>query len=90
MIERIEVNLRCRLSNYFSSKYGVLGCENPENFRNQDHHALFLIDIQHEINRSKKSPFVRNFQENYKDSKIPMYALVELFSFGTLSKFLRT
>lgn len=24
-IEKVEVNLRCRLANYFSSQYGVLG-----------------------------------------------------------------
>lgn len=89
MIERIEVNLRCRLANYFSSKYGVLGYEDPENFRSIEHHTAFLEDIKHEVKRNKKSPFVRNFQENYKDSKIPMYALVELFSFGTLSKFFK-
>ncbi|MDR2558040.1 MAG: Abi family protein [Oscillospiraceae bacterium] len=28
-----------------------------------------------------------NFNENYVGGKIPLYALVELFSFGTLSKF---
>lgn len=88
-IERIEVNLRCRLANYFSYKYGVLGYENPDNFVNSEYHAEFLKDIQQEISRNSKSPFVRNFQTNYVDSKIPMYALVELFSFGTLSKFFK-
>ena len=87
VIERIEINLRCRLANYFSSKYGVLGYENAENFRNPAYHADFLEDIQHEISRNSKSPFIKNFQENYEGAKIPFYALVELFSFGTLSKF---
>lgn len=27
IIERVEINLRCRLANYFSTKYGVLGYE---------------------------------------------------------------
>lgn len=89
VIERIEVNLRCRLANYFSSKYGVLGYDDPRNFRSAEHHAAFLEDISHEVNRNRKSPFVRNFQANYKDGKIPMYALVELFSFGALSKFFK-
>ena len=30
---------------------------------------------------------MKNFKNNYVDGKIPFYALVELFSFGTLSKF---
>ncbi len=89
VVERIEVNLRCRLSNYFSSKYGVLGYENPDNFANPEYHQEFLEDIKQEIKRNSKSPFVRNFRENYVDGKIPMYALVELFSFGTLSKFFK-
>ena len=89
VIERIEVNLRCRLSNYFSSRYGVLGYENPDNFANPSFHQAFLADIEEELRRNSKSPFVKNFRTNYKDGKIPMYALVELFSFGTLSKFFK-
>lgn len=89
IIERIEVNLRCRLANYFSSKYGVLGYADPSNFACAQHHAEFMEDIQHEIDRNAKSPFVRNFRDNYIDGTIPMYALVELFSFGTLSKFFK-
>lgn len=86
-IEQIEVNLRCRIANYFSCKYGVLGYENPDNFINADYHSEFLNSINDEIARNSKAPFVKNFQENYTDGKIPFYALVELFSFGTLSKF---
>lgn len=33
VIERIEVNLRCRISNYFSNTYGVLGYEDTNNFQ---------------------------------------------------------
>lgn len=40
-----------------------------------------------EIDRNRKAPFVKNFQNNYENGKLPLYALVELFSFGTLSKF---
>lgn len=84
VIERIEVNLRCRLANHFSCKYGVLGYETPANFADVGYHKEFIEEINHEIERNAKSPFIRNFQTNYVDGKIPMYALVELFSFGTL------
>ena len=89
IIERIEVNLRCRLGNYFSSQYGILGYENPDNFVNPAYHSELIEDIEQEIGRNPKSPFVKNFRDNYVDSKIPMYAVVELFSFGTLSKFFK-
>ena len=88
-IEKVEVNLRCRISNYFSATYGVLGYKDSKNFSNTDYHAAFLLDIQNEINRNKRAPFIKNFQDNYEDGEIPFYALVEIFSFGTLSKFFK-
>lgn len=87
IVERIEVNLRCRISNYFSEKYGAMGYEDSSNFQKADYHSKFLAEISEEIGRNSGSPFVKNFRNNYVDSKIPFYALVELFSFGTLSKF---
>ncbi|MEQ2441637.1 Abi family protein [Solibaculum intestinale] len=86
-IEMIEINLRCRVANHFSHKYGVLGYEDPINFINIEHHTAFMHDINVEINRNSKSPFVKNFKLNYEEGKIPFYALIELFSFGLLSKF---
>lgn len=88
-VERVEINLRCRVANYFSTKYGIFGYECSSNFQNPQYHFDFLEDIQEEIHRNSRSPFVKNFQDNYCDGKIPMYALVELFSFGTLSKFFK-
>ncbi len=89
IIERIEINLRCRVANYFSAKYGTLGYEYSMNFADREYHDAFLEDIELEISRNEKSPFIKNFINNYCDGKIPMYALVELFSFGTLSKFFK-
>ena len=42
LIERIEVNLRCRVSNYFCEKYGVLGYLNYDNFSIKEYHDEFL------------------------------------------------
>ena len=86
-IEKIEINVRCRMANYFAQQYGVLGYLKAENFVNEEYHKEFLEDIEQEIGRNSKAPFVRNFRENYEGGQLPMYALVEVFSFGTLSKF---
>ena len=86
LIERVEINLRCRLSNYFSVTYGVLGYKDPDNFSEKSYHDAFLQDIQAEIIRNKRAPFIKNFMSNYEDGNIPFYALVEILSFGTLSK----
>ena len=90
LIEKVEINLRCRLANHVSEKYGVLGYLDPTVFGNRaDYHEQFLDDIQREIARNKRSPFIRNFLDNYTDGAIPFYALVEILSFGTLSKFFK-
>lgn len=86
-IEKVEINVRCRLANFFAEQYGVLGHLQAENFSNENYHAQFLEDIKEEVRRNSKAPFVRNFKENYEGGNLPIYALVEVFSFGTLSKF---
>ncbi len=86
-IEKIEVNVRCRIANYFADTYGVLGYKEPENFVDEEYYHTFLSDIEEELGRNSKAPFVRNFKENYEGGDLPIYALVEVFSFGTLSKF---
>lgn len=88
-IERVEINLRCRLVNYFSSRYGIFGYEDSANFIDPSYHSLLKDDINAELDRNKRSPFVKNFIENYTISKLPFYAVVELFSFGNLSKFFK-
>lgn len=86
-IEKIEINARCRIANYFSERYGVLGYLEADNFANIKYHQAFIDDIEEEIRRNSKAPFVKNFRENYEGGNLPIYALVEIFSFGTLSKF---
>lgn len=86
-IEKIEVNVRCRIANYFSDTYGVLGYKESANFVDEEYYNTFLEDIEEELGRNSKAPYVRNFKENYEGGDLPIYALVEVFSFGTLSKF---
>ncbi|WP_271716028.1 Abi family protein [Anaeromicropila herbilytica] len=83
------MNIRCRISNYFADTYGVLGYKDSNNFENSTYHSYFIRDIEDEIRRNSKAPFVKNFRENYAGGDLPMYALIEVFSFGTLSKFFK-
>ncbi|WP_242826954.1 Abi family protein [Butyrivibrio sp. MC2013] len=89
LIEKIEVNARCRIGNYVSEHYGVLGYKDKENFVDEEYHKQFMIDINEEIRRNLRAPFVKNFTENYEGGNLPMYALVEICSFGALSKFFK-
>lgn len=88
-IEKVEVNFRCRIANYFSCRYGVLGYKDVKNFNDPRYHEKFLTEIATEIARNAKSAFVKNFQNNYEGGELPFYALIELFSFGMLSKFFK-
>ena len=85
-IETIEIMVRCRISNYFANKYGVLGYLKKEHFENTDYYNAFIQDVKREIGRNTKTPFVKNFNQNYVGGDLPIYALVEILSFGTLSK----
>ena len=86
-IEKVEINVRCRIANYFAEQYGVLGYLEEKNFVNAVYYNMFLDDIEEEIRRNFKAPFVKNFHDNYEGGNLPIYALVEILSFGTLSKF---
>ena len=88
-IEKIEINIRCRISNYFADTYGVLGYKDSNNFENSTYHSYFIRDIEDEIRRNSKAPFVKNFRENYAGGDLPMYALIKVFSFRILSKFFK-
>ena len=86
-IEHIEIEFRAKMTNYFSTKYGSLGYENPKNFRDKHYHRLFLQELHRETSRSSRSVIVQNFQEHYKGGKLPFYAVAEIISFGAMSKF---
>lgn len=88
-IERIEITLRSRIANYFSATYGVLGYYDCANFATAKYHQEFLHDQEREVGYNSRSPFIKNFRDNYVGGNIPFYALVEVLTFGTLSKFYR-
>lgn len=88
-IEKVEINLRCRLANYISCKYGIFGYKNELNFENPDYHKKFIEDSQREIKQNSKAAFIQNFHNNYNPPDLPFYALVETISFGSLSMFFK-
>ena len=51
-IEKIEVNVRCRIANYFAEVYGVLGYMEPQNFVDEEYHRAFMADIEEEVRRN--------------------------------------
>lgn len=86
VIEDVEVHLRAAMTNFFSLKYGNFGYQSLSNFKNQKRQEEVLQELEKEITRNNRSPFIKNFQDNYVGGKIPLYAVIEVTSFGVLSK----
>ena len=86
-IETIEISLRTSLANHIGIKYGPLAYLDRSIIQTTEYYDDIIGNIQEMVERNKKSPIVRNFQIRYVDGKLPIYALVEVCSFGDLSKF---
>ena len=86
LIEHIEVHLRAVITNYFSLKYGNFGYKDLSNCKKKNFQKSTIKELEREIKRNKKSPFIHNFEKNYEGGEIPFYAVIEVASFGTLSK----
>ena len=87
IIEHIEVYLRAVITNYFSLKYGNFGYKDLSNVgKYKNRYKEALNDLERETKRNRRSPFIKNFKDNYEGGEIPLYAVIEVASFGTLSK----
>ena len=87
IIEHIEVSLRAVITNYFSLKYGNFGYKDWSNVgKYKNRYKEALNDLEKETKRNRRSPFIKNFKDNYEGGEIPLYAVIEVASFGTLSK----
>lgn len=96
ILESIEISLRTYMAYHLSIKYGAEAQENEEIFKNNDyykgyddfngnHHRGLLDEIRSEINKSRKELFVKHHINKY-NGHFPIWVVVELFSFGMLSK----
>lgn len=91
LINDIEVYLKTQVGNYFSLKYGPDGYLNPYNFKHNHRKeygdAVSLLKKCDDI--IKKNPdnlIVKHHREKY-GGFLPIWAIVELMSFGSISKF---
>ena len=86
-IEAIEIYLRTQIAYYHSQKYGAFGYLEISNLRTnyQKEFDALHEDIIKEKERSKEV-FIKHFQEKYNTSDLPIWSVVEIISFGSLSK----
>lgn len=88
-IEKVEIYLRTQIAYTISKHHGVFGYNNPSLFHNRHKHQEILKSIHKEVSRSKE-PFVKEFFAKYREKHLPIWAMVEIISFNTLSKIFAT
>jgi len=85
LLESFEIMFRTKLAYYLGEHYGALGYLDPINFENQEHHAENMAALEREMETQSKSPIVKHHEEDY-EGVLPIWAAVEILSFGTISK----
>ena len=94
-LEQIEIILRTKITHNHARKYGAYGYRNDENSLNKAYkirnnstktvYDEFMEKVEQETNRSNEV-FIKHIKEKYKTNHLPIWALSEILSFGTLTK----
>lgn len=85
-IEEVEIYLRARFAYFHAHKYGAEGYMDPANFSSRHQVERFQDNLNREISNNKRSSFVAHHKKYY-DGHFPIWVVVELFTFGMLSRF---
>jgi abortive infection bacteriophage resistance protein len=86
VVDELEVYLRAQLSYFHAHKYGSDGYMSAANFNARHDHLGFISRINDLVKSNDKLPFVKHHINNY-NSQFPLWAVMELFTFGMLSYF---
>ncbi len=84
-IEKIEVYIRTQLAYVISQNSGVFGYTDSTIFHDEENHRNIMNTIKSETKRSKEI-FVKEYFKKYDEKYLPVYSMVEIISFNTLSK----
>ena len=84
-LEAIELGFRAAFCRAFAEGLGPLCYRDAANFKSVQTFKGTLARIDAEIIRSNE-PYIQHFRANYLADEIPIWAAVEVCSFGTLTK----
>ncbi|MFS0883176.1 Abi family protein [Bacillus sp. 7586-K] len=88
-LETIEIAFRTHISYEIAHKLGPTGYRFKDHFLNEIYHQDFLKELDSLIEKSRKGElFVEHHFKKY-DGVFPIWAAIEVTSFGFLSKFYR-
>lgn len=86
-LSQIEVSLRVRVVNAFQPEQDTLALTNPSFFKDKKRYWQNQSSVSSEVARSDDVFIAHNFDNH--DGAIPLWATVEIMSFGTLSKLIK-
>ena len=86
VLEEIEIAMRAYVSNFHALKYGATGYMNGGSFGYNHRHQPFLSKIERMVDANRDSTIVLHHVTKY-DGSFPLWAIIELFSFGMLNTF---
>lgn len=84
-IQSAEVGIRAQISHPISMKHGAFWYLDPSLCQNQWRFTDNMNNIQKEVNRSKED-FIKDHFVKYPGTDLPAWKVIEILSFGTLSK----
>lgn len=85
LIEPVEIKLRSEIAYHLGTKYGNVAHLNFNLFENEKSHLRFLEEYYSGLSKSFNSDCVKHNIKKY--GELPIWAMVENLTFGTLSKF---
>lgn len=85
-LEEVEIYLRAKFAYFHAHKYGPEGYMSPANYSPLHQAEKFHDNVKREIVSNSRSAFVIHHNERY-DGHFPIWVIMELFSFGMLSRF---
>ncbi len=85
-IESIEIYFRTQITYSHALRYEPFGYLEKENFEtSEDFFNIVMSNLKDETKRSQEI-FIKHFKDTYQTSDLPLWAVVEVVSFGTISK----
>ena len=84
-IEVIEISIRAKLSLFLSPKYGAYWFRNNDISQNQENFEKITIEIE-ALSKQNKEQFIKEHFAKYDDKHLPSWKLLEITSFGLLSR----
>lgn len=85
LVEYFELKFRTSISYYLSNQFCATAYARPELYRDENYYHDFMSDFEREKHAQQRSLIVKHHNNNY-DGHLPAWAMVEIVSFGTLSK----